>query len=63
MIKTVLVEGIGWPEQGKLPQRFKHDYVKPVRVFKPRNGASKDLDDKFDEWLSKPQPVKTMRIK
>ena len=65
-IKTVLVEGVGWPEVGELPARFKQDYVKPLRVFKPkkkvaRNKYSTDLDDKFNEWLSKPQPVRSKK--
>ena len=59
IIKTTLIEGVGWPEVGKIPPRFRHDYVKRICTFpstrkKPvRNGSSKDLDDKFDEWLNK----------
>jgi hypothetical protein len=52
-MKTVLIEGVGWPEQGKLPQRFKHDYVKPVRVFKNSHEKAKVTNEKFDEWLKK----------
>ena len=55
--KTVLVAGVGWPEKGEMPQRFKHAYVKPVRVFKARNKYSKDLDDKFDAWLATVKPI------
>lgn len=68
-MKTVLVGGVGWPEQGKLPyvtesrQRFKHDYVKPVRVFKNSHEKAKATNEKFDEWLNKPQPVRTRRSK
>ena len=36
-IKTTLIAGVGWPEQGKLPERFKHAYVKPVRVILPKS--------------------------
>jgi hypothetical protein len=59
MSKTVLVEGVGWPEVGTIPQRFKHDYVKPVRVFKNSHEKAKVTNANFDEWLSKPQPVRT----
>ena len=53
VIKTVLVEGVGWPEQGKLPQRFKHAYVKPVRVIKSGRAKGKETDVKFEEWLKR----------
>ena len=64
-IKTTLIEGVGWPEVGEWPRRFKHE-SKPIRVFKPkkkvaRNKYSTDLDDKFNEWLSKPQPVRSKK--
>ena len=36
VIKTTLVEGVGWPVFEGLPQRFKHE-SKPIRTFdKPR---------------------------
>ena len=61
VVKTTLIEGVGWPVFEGLPQRFKRE-SKPVRMFKPlkskvRNKYSSDLDDKFNEWLSKPQPI------
>ena len=52
-IKTVLIEGVGWPEIGKIPKRFKHAYVKPVRVFKNSREKGKATDEKFDEWIKK----------
>ena len=61
VVKTTLIEGVGWPVFEGLPQRFKPK-SKPVRIFKPlktkmRNQHAQDLDDKFNEWLSKPQPI------
>ena len=61
VVKTTLIEGVGWPEVGEWPHRFKHE-SKPIRIFKPkkkvaRNKYSTDLDDKFNEWLAKSQPV------
>jgi hypothetical protein len=59
VIKTVLVEGVGWPrhdngfEQGKLPHRFKHAYVKPVRVIKSGREKGRETDIKFEEWLKR----------
>ena len=65
IIKTTLIAGVGWPEVGEWPRRFKHE-SKPVRIFKPlktkmRNQHAKDLDDKFNEWLAKPQPVRSKK--
>ena len=34
-MKTVLVEGVGWPEVGEWPVRFEHK-EKPKRVIKPK---------------------------
>lgn len=36
-MKTTLIEGVGWPVFEGLPKRFKHDYVKPVRVILPKS--------------------------
>ena len=55
VVKTTLIEGVGWPEVGEWPHRFKHDYVKPVRVIRNSGKAShkkrKETDVKFEEWL------------
>ena len=62
-IKTTLVAGVAWPEVGELPQRFKHAYVKPVRnIGKESHKKRKETDVKFEEWLSKPQPIKKRSI-
>ena len=58
VIKTTLIAGVGWPEKGEEPKKFKHNYVKPIRKFKPlkskaRNEHSEDLDEKFTAWLNK----------
>lgn len=63
-MKTTLVEGIGWPVFEGLPKRFKHDYVKPVRVIlsktekKRLNALSEGLIDK-DSEVSHPYTKET----
>jgi hypothetical protein len=56
-MKTALIEGVGWPIFEGLPERFKHDYVKPVRVLlsksekKRLNALSEGLINKDAEVL------------
>ena len=58
VVKTTLIEGVGWPEVGEWPHRFKHAYVKPIRnIGKESHKKRKETDVKFEEWLSNPQPI------
>lgn len=63
-MKTTLIEGVGWPIFEGLPERFKHNYVKPVRVILPKsqkkrlNALSEGLIDK-DAEVSHPYTNET----
>ena len=51
VVKTTIIEGIGWPEVGEWSHRFKHAYVKPVRnIGKESHKKRKETDVKFEEW-------------
>lgn len=45
-MKTVLIEGVGWPEVGEWPARFKHE-EKPKRVFKRKEVCEAKGDGTF----------------
>lgn len=59
-VKTTLIAGVGWPEVGEWPRRFKHE-SKPIRVFKNHREKGRATDAKFEEWLSKPQPIRSKK--
>ena len=60
VVKTTLIEGVGWPEVGKIPPRFRHDYVKRIRTFKPmkprvrkkKEDRTQEVDNQFFESLN-----------
>jgi hypothetical protein len=57
-VKTTLVEGVGWPEVGEWPHRFKHA-SKPIRnVGKEAHKKRKETDAKFEEWLKKKERIR-----